>query len=59
LSFVKFSFADFQGINLTNANLEGLDLRYVENLTPEQVKAAKNWEKAYYSDEFKKKLGLK
>jgi uncharacterized protein YjbI with pentapeptide repeats/energy-coupling factor transporter ATP-binding protein EcfA2 len=59
LSSINFLAVDFQGINLTNANLEGLDLRYVSNLTPEQVKAAKNWKKAEYSDEFKEKLGLK
>ncbi len=59
LSNFYFELADFQGINLTNANLKASDLRYVQNLTPEQVKAAKNWEKAKYSDEFRKKLGLK
>ncbi|MEA5570681.1 pentapeptide repeat-containing protein [Calothrix sp. UHCC 0171] len=59
LSSINFWNADFQGVNLTNANLEGSDLRYVQNLTPEQVKAAKNWEDAYYSNEFRKKLGLK
>ncbi len=58
LSRIDFKLADFQGINLTNANLEGSDLQFVQNLTPEQVKAAKNWEKAIYSDEFRKKLGL-
>jgi uncharacterized protein YjbI with pentapeptide repeats len=59
LSSINFESADFQGIDLTNANLEGSDLRFVKNLTPEQVKAAKNWEKAYYSGKFMKKLGLK
>ncbi|PAX51355.1 pentapeptide repeat-containing protein [Brunnivagina elsteri] len=59
LSNVDFRFSDFQGINLTNANLEDSNLVLVQNLTPEQVKAAKNWEKANYSYEFKEKLGLK
>ncbi|RAM48712.1 MAG: hypothetical protein C6Y22_26415 [Hapalosiphonaceae cyanobacterium JJU2] len=59
LSGVDFGNADFQGINLTNANLENSILWYVKNLTPEQVKAAKNWDKAKYNEEFKKKLGLK
>jgi uncharacterized protein YjbI with pentapeptide repeats/energy-coupling factor transporter ATP-binding protein EcfA2 len=58
LSVINFGFADFQGINLTNANLEGSNLMLVRNLTTEQVKAAKNWEKAEYSEEFRKKLGL-
>jgi energy-coupling factor transporter ATP-binding protein EcfA2 len=59
LSFINFWDADFQGIKLTNANLEGSNLSNVENFTPEQVKAAKNWEKAIYDEEFRKKLGLK
>ena len=59
LSGINFENADFQSINLANANLEGSDLMLVRNLTPEQVKAAKNWTKAKYSDEFRKKLGLK
>jgi uncharacterized protein YjbI with pentapeptide repeats/energy-coupling factor transporter ATP-binding protein EcfA2 len=58
-SIIFWGTTDFQGINLTNANLEGSNLMTVRNLTPEQVKAAKNWEKAKYSDEFRKKLGLK
>jgi BTB/POZ domain-containing protein KCTD9 len=45
--------------NLSGADLENSNLEWVENLTPEQVKTAKNWEKAKYDDEFKKKLGLK
>ncbi|BAZ42703.1 pentapeptide repeat-containing protein [Calothrix sp. NIES-4101] len=59
LSFIDFGSADFQGINLTNANLESSLLGNVKNLTPEQVKAAKNWEKAIYDEDFNKKLGLK
>jgi uncharacterized protein YjbI with pentapeptide repeats len=59
LSYIDFGFSDFQGINLTNCDLEGSNLRFVKNLTPKQVKAAKNWEKVEYSDEFRKKLGLK
>jgi uncharacterized protein YjbI with pentapeptide repeats len=59
LSSINFWLTDFQGIKLTNANLEGSNLILIRNLTPEQVKAAKNWEKAIYSYEFRKKLGLK
>ncbi|MGB3639370.1 MAG: pentapeptide repeat-containing protein [Rivularia sp. (in: cyanobacteria)] len=29
-----------------------------KNITPEQIKKAKNWEKGIYSPEFRKKLGL-
>ncbi|NJR19540.1 MAG: hypothetical protein HC785_30295 [Calothrix sp. CSU_2_0] len=59
LSSINFWFTDFQAINLTNANLEGSNLSKVYNLTPEQVKAAKNWEKAKYNDWLRIKLGLK
>lgn len=44
--------------NLSGANLEEANLVEVEDLTPEQIKAAKNWEKAYYNPEFRKLLGL-
>ncbi|GAA6620154.1 pentapeptide repeat-containing protein [Scytonema sp. NUACC26] len=59
----NLSDAYFEGANLSDAylwqaNLSGADLRFVENLTPEQVKQAKNWEKAKYNEEFRKQLGL-
>ncbi|MDZ8079441.1 MAG: pentapeptide repeat-containing protein [Nostoc sp. DcaGUA01] len=41
------------GNELGVANLSG-----AKNLTPEQVKSAKNWEKAIYDKEFRAKLGL-
>lgn len=53
-----FQGADLQGANLTNADLQGADLVGAENLTPTQIKAAKNWDKAKYNPEFRKQLGL-
>ncbi|WP_414518322.1 pentapeptide repeat-containing protein [Nostoc sp. PCC 9305] len=49
--------------NLSAANLSGADLRSAylsdaNNLTPEQVKSAKNWDKAKYDKDFRAKLGL-
>ncbi|MDY6903032.1 MAG: pentapeptide repeat-containing protein [Cyanobacteriota bacterium] len=64
LSNVKFSSADLRNVNFSGANLSGTyfsDLSpYIEakNITPEQIKQAKNWEKAKYSPNFRKKLGL-
>jgi uncharacterized protein YjbI with pentapeptide repeats len=50
--------ANLQGADLTGANLTGADLTGAKELTPEQVKAAKNWEKAHYNPELSQKLGL-
>lgn len=61
--------ADLQDANLEGANLEGATFdngtnlqgaifRDAKNLTVEQVKVAKNWEKAYYDPDFRKQLGL-
>ncbi|MBD2212938.1 pentapeptide repeat-containing protein [Nostoc linckia FACHB-104] len=68
LNKANLSYANLVSINLSKANLQytylyGADLSDanlsdVENLTPEQVKQAKNWEKAKYSEEFRKQLGL-
>jgi uncharacterized protein YjbI with pentapeptide repeats len=43
---------------LSEANLKGAILKGAKNLTPEQVKAAKNWEQATYDLHFREKLGL-
>ena len=73
LSAADFKYADLSGANLSGANLLSADLRgakfwdkskfvnalvEAKNITPEQIKQAKNWEKAIYSPEFRKKLGL-
>ncbi|GEM_PF-4554289 len=49
--------ADLTGANLTDANLEGADLRGAI-FDVEQIKKAKNWDKAIYDPEVAKKLGL-
>ncbi len=50
--------ANFQGAVLRDANLQGTKLVTTRGLTARQVKAAKNWELAFYNDDFLKKLGL-
>jgi uncharacterized protein YjbI with pentapeptide repeats len=54
LSQANLSEAYIDGADLSGANLQG-----AKNLNPDQVKRAKNWEKAKYDEEFRKKLGLK
>ncbi|MEH1816257.1 MAG: pentapeptide repeat-containing protein [Nostoc sp.] len=44
--------------NLRNADLSNTDLKYAKNLTSEQVKSARNWDKAIYNEHFRTKLGL-
>ncbi|MDZ8225233.1 pentapeptide repeat-containing protein [Nostoc sp. ChiVER01] len=44
--------------NLSDAYLWGADLRFVTNLTFEQVQSAKYWDKAKYENDFRTKLGL-
>ncbi len=51
--------ANLQRADLREANLQGADLREATGLTASQVKIAKNWELALYSDDSLKKLGLK
>lgn len=45
--------ANFEGANLNRANLEG-----ARNLTPEQIKKARNWKLAKYEPKFREQLGL-
>ncbi len=54
----NLSGANLQGANLGLANLQGANLSGAEGLTASQVRAAYNWELAFYSDDFLKKLGL-
>ncbi|MEO0932288.1 MAG: pentapeptide repeat-containing protein [Cyanobacteria bacterium J06641_2] len=69
LSRANLSRANFSRANFSRANLSGADLSgaifwnkkngwEAKNISPEQIKQAKNWEKAIYSPEFRKKLGL-
>jgi len=72
LSNINLSFADLSGANLSfanlsntnliytileNANLEGADLRGAI-FDPEEIKKAKNWDKAIYDEDMKNELGL-
>jgi hypothetical protein len=43
--------ANLEGANLNGANLKETHLNGAKNLTPEQVKAAQNWETAHYDQE--------
>ncbi|KYC34538.1 hypothetical protein WA1_51005 [Scytonema hofmannii PCC 7110] len=59
LQNTDLSQADLLQANLSKSDLSGADFRGVRNLTPEQVKSARNWEKAIYDEDFAKKLGLR
>ena len=55
--------ANFRWANLTGANLQGANLGTflrikTMGLTAPQVKQARNWELAFYDDDFLKELGL-
>lgn len=55
--------ANLSGANILNADLNNakfwdLELGGLQNITPFQIKQAKNWDRAIYSPEFREKLGL-
>jgi uncharacterized protein YjbI with pentapeptide repeats len=65
----SFRGADLKDANFAGANLDGAVLGTVggefgttvykaRNMKPEQIKQARNWEKAVYDDDFRKVLGL-
>ncbi len=58
LAGVDLSQAVLIDTNLSNTNLEGANLTGAIGLTPSQLKAAKNWDKAKYDADFQKELGL-
>ncbi|MEH2156115.1 nSTAND1 domain-containing NTPase [Nostoc sp.] len=58
LSSADLSRADFSGADFSGADFSGADFSGAEYLTPEQVKSAKNWDKAKYDKDFRAKLGL-
>ncbi|MDJ0696995.1 MAG: pentapeptide repeat-containing protein [Mastigocoleus sp. MO_167.B18] len=63
LSETYLSGTNLNGANLSSANLSGTKFEHyiygtAENITTEQIKEANNWEKAVYSPQFRKKLGL-
>jgi uncharacterized protein YjbI with pentapeptide repeats len=49
-----FRGADLSGAYLNSADLSGADLSYANGIDSEQVKRARNWQKALYSLEFRK-----
>jgi uncharacterized protein YjbI with pentapeptide repeats len=59
LSNANLNSANLDNADLNSANLNGADFTDAINLTPEQVKSAKNWQQAESDEEFRKKLGLK
>lgn len=50
--------ADLSHTRLNDANLSQTKLFGARNLTPEGVKAARNWQEAIYDEGFRRKLGL-
>ncbi len=50
--------ANLQEADLDGANLQGATLVGAKGLTASQVKKAKNWKLAFYSDDFLTELGL-
>ena len=58
LNSVRFIYTNFKGVNLSDADLSNAYFIAVKNLTPEQVKSAKNWDEAIYTEDFRAKLGL-
>ncbi|MBD2527973.1 pentapeptide repeat-containing protein [Nostoc sp. FACHB-133] len=58
LSGANLSRADLSRAYLGGADLGGANLSSVQNITPEQVKFAKNWEEAEYDKELRSQLGL-
>lgn len=50
--------ANLYRTRLYKANLNGANLIEAKSLTVKQVKAAHNWDKASYSEDFRKELGL-
>ena len=58
LSRAVLNQSDLNHANLSGAELSGADLRTVENLAPKVVKAATNWDRAFYDDRMLKALRL-
>ncbi|RCJ31493.1 hypothetical protein A6769_30585 [Nostoc punctiforme NIES-2108] len=58
LSNATLNGANLIDVNLSNVNLNNANLKDAKNLTPQQVKSARNWDKAKYDEDFRAKLGL-
>jgi hypothetical protein len=54
----NFSEANLSEANFGSAGLLEANFKGVKNLTPEQIKKAKNWEQARYDSDFRNQLGL-
>ncbi len=50
--------ADLLGAILTRADLSKANLQGAKGLSPDQVKSARNWEYAFYAEDFLQQLGL-
>ncbi len=50
--------ANLREVDLVSVNLQGANLQGTAGLTAIQVKAASNWDTAFYSDDFLTELGL-
>ncbi len=59
LKGVHFKKATLKEVNFKAADIEKADFKNALELSVEQIKQAKNWEKAIFSPEFKKKLDSK
>ena len=58
LRWADLGWANLYGADLRGANLSWANLTEAKNMSPDQIKKAKNWEQAIYSDNFKIQLGL-
>ncbi len=58
LIHTNLRYAYLKDTNLKNTKFWDKNSGETKNITPEQIKTAKNWDKAIYSPEFRKKLGL-
>jgi uncharacterized protein YjbI with pentapeptide repeats len=58
LSGIKFYNVEMGRANFSNSDLWSTDFTEAKNLTPEQIKNAKNWERAIYNETFRTQLGL-
>jgi len=58
LSFADISDSDLSNANLSGADLSDADFQKAKKLKPSQIKAARKWEDAFYSEEMLEHLGL-
>ncbi|BAZ19935.1 pentapeptide repeat-containing protein [Kalymmatonema gypsitolerans NIES-4073] len=54
----KFNGANLQFSELNDADIMACDFNAAINLTPKQIKVAKNWQYGQYNEDFRKELGL-